>query len=121
MTRPRVAITMGDAAGIGPEITVKSLADPRVMEWCVPLVIGDARVLECAMDATGARLAIRRLGAAADAGGTLGTMDVLDDAAIDMAAHRWGEIDPRYGEAAVRWTKQAGQLALAGEIDAMVS
>src|SRR5262245_3987020 len=121
MTRPRVAITMGDAAGIGPEITVKSLADPRVMEWCVPLVIGDARVLERAMDATGTRLAIRRLGAAADANGTPGTIDVLDDAAIDMAAHRWGEINPRYGEAAVRWTKQAGQLALTGDIDAMVS
>ena len=121
MTRPRVAITMGDAAGIGPEITVKSLADPRVMEWCVPLVIGDARVLERAMDATGTRLAIRRLGAAADANGAPGTIDVLDDAAIDMAAHRWGEIDPHYGEAAVRWTKQAGQLALTGDIDAMVS
>ena len=40
--------------------------------------------------------------------GTPGTIDVLDDAAIDMATHRWGVIDPRYGEAAVRWTKEAG-------------
>ena len=120
-TRPRVAITMGDAAGIGPEITVKSLADPRVMEWCIPFVIGDARVLERAMDATATHLAIRRLTATGEATGTAGTLDVLDDAAIDMAGHRWGEIDPRYGEAAVRWTRQAGQLALAGEIDAMVS
>ena len=120
-TRPRVAITMGDAAGIGPEITVKSLADARVMEWCIPFVIGDARVLERAMNATGTHLAIRRLTALGEAAGTAGTLDVLDDAAIDMAGHRWGEIDPRYGEAAVRWTRQAGQLALAGEIDAMVS
>ena len=119
--RPRVAITMGDAAGIGPEITVKSLADPRSVEWCVPLVIGDARVLERAMDATGTHLAIRRIAAAGDASGAAGTIDVLDDAAIDMATHRWGEVDPRYGEAAVRWTKEAGRLALAGEIDAMVS
>ena len=44
--RPRVAITMGDAAGIGPEITVKSLADPRAAQWCIPLVLGDGRVLE---------------------------------------------------------------------------
>jgi 4-hydroxythreonine-4-phosphate dehydrogenase len=119
--RPRIAITMGDAAGIGPEITVKSLADPRASEWCVPLVIGDARVLERAMDATGTRLDIRRIGSAADAAGAAGTIDVLDDPAIDMAGHRWGEIDPRYGDAAVRWTKEAGRLALAGEIDAMVS
>ena len=119
--RPRIAITMGDAAGIGPEITVKSLADPRASEWCVPLVIGDARVLERAMDATGTRLSIRRIGGAAAAVGAPGTIDVLDDPAIDMAGHRWGEIDPRYGDAAVRWTKHAGRLAQAGEIDAMVS
>ena len=120
-TRPRIAITMGDAAGIGPEITVKSLADARATEWCVPLVIGDARVLERAMEATGTRLGIRRISAAADAAGTCGTIDVLDDPAIDMAGHRWGEVDARYGDAAVRWTKEAGRLALAGEIDAMVS
>jgi 4-phospho-D-threonate 3-dehydrogenase / 4-phospho-D-erythronate 3-dehydrogenase len=119
--RPRIAITMGDAAGIGPEITVKSLADARATEWCVPFVIGDARVLERAMDATGTRLGIRRIGRAAEAAGSAGTIDVLDDPAIDMAGHRWGEIDPRYGDAAVRWTKEAGRLALAGEIDAMVS
>ena len=56
-----------------------------------------------------------------EATGTAGTIDVLDDAAIDMTTHRWGEIDPRYGDAAVRWTREAGRLALAGEIDAMVS
>ena len=43
--RPRVAITMGDAAGIGPEIIVKTLAAGRVTEVCVPVVLGDARVL----------------------------------------------------------------------------
>jgi 4-hydroxythreonine-4-phosphate dehydrogenase len=119
--RPRIAITMGDAAGIGPEITVKSLADPRATEWCVPLVIGDGRVLERAMEATGTRLGVRRIGNVSDACGEAGTIDVLDDPAIDMAGHRWGEIDPSYGDAAVRWTKQAGQLALDGAIDGMVS
>ena len=112
---------MGDAAGIGPEITVKSLADPRVSEWCVPVVLGDARILEKATGVTGAPLTIRRIGRVAEAAGAAGTIDVLDDPAIDAATHRWGAIDPHYGEAAVRWTKQAGQLALAGDIDAMVS
>src|SRR5690349_4544711 len=120
-TRPRVAITMGDAAGIGPEITVKSLADPRAAGWCIPLVLGDARVLEKAMDAIGVRVPIRRIATPAEASGAPGTIDVIDDAAIDMATHRWGVITPRYGEAAVRWTKRAGELCLAGEIDAMVS
>ena len=119
--RPRIAITMGDAAGIGPEITVKSLADARATEWCIPLVLGDARVLERAMDAVNVRLPIRVIKSAAEAEGTKGVVEVIDYADVDMAAHRWGEINPGYGEAAVHYTKEAGRLALAGEIDAIVS
>ena len=120
-TRPRVAITMGDAAGIGPEITVKSLADPRAAAWCIPLVLGDARVLEKAMDATGVRAPLRRIATPAEAQGTPGTIEIVDYANVDMASHRWGEIDPRLGEAAVRYTKDAGAMCLSGAIDAMVS
>jgi 4-hydroxythreonine-4-phosphate dehydrogenase len=43
---PRVAITMGDAAGIGPEITLKALADESLKEICLPFIIGDAAFLE---------------------------------------------------------------------------
>ncbi len=48
MTRPVVAITMGDAAGVGPEIIMKSLAHADLYERCRPLVIGDAARLEAA-------------------------------------------------------------------------
>ncbi len=44
--RPLLAITMGDAAGIGPEIIVKALARPEVLEMCRPLVIGDVAIME---------------------------------------------------------------------------
>lgn len=112
---------MGDAAGIGPEITVKSLADPRATEWAVPVVLGDARVLERAMKATGVHLPIRTLGAVTEAEGRPGTIELIDYANIDMAAHRWGEINPAFGEAAVRYTKEAGRMAVDGTLDAMVS
>lgn len=42
---PVVGITMGDAAGIGPEITLKAVADAALSEICAPVIIGDARVL----------------------------------------------------------------------------
>lgn len=121
MDRPRIAITMGDAAGIGPEITVKSLAGSDAAGWCIPLVLGDAGVLERAMDATGVRVPIRRLARAADAEGRPGTIELLDYANVDLAAHRWGEINPGFGEAAVHYTREAGRLALAREIDGLVS
>jgi 4-hydroxythreonine-4-phosphate dehydrogenase len=119
--RPRVAITMGDAAGIGPEITVKSLADPVAATWCVPFVLGDANVLEHAKRVVGVAAPVRRIARAEDASGEPGVIEVIDAACIDMATHRWGRINPAFGAAAVRWTKEAGALALAGRIDAMVS
>ena len=119
--RPRVVITMGDAAGIGPEITVKSLADPRVHQWCIPVVLGDARVLEKAMEATGVRLAVRAVATATEAEGTAGRLDVVDYGNIDMGLHRWGTIVPSFGDAAVRYTKDAGGLCVSGAVDAMVS
>jgi len=119
--RPRVAITMGDAAGIGPEIIVKVLAAGRVTDVCVPVVLGDARVLERAMDVARVRLPIRALRSAAEAEGRPGTLDLLDYADVDMAAHRWGEVHPSHGAAAVRYTQEAGRFALAQSIDAIVS
>jgi len=119
--RPRVAITMGDAAGIGSEIIVKTLAAGRVTDLCVPVVLGDARVLERAMDVAGVRVPIRRLGRVAEAEGRPGTLDLLDYADVDMAAHRWGEVHASNGAAAVRYTQEAGRLALAGQVDAIVS
>ena len=119
--RPRVAITMGDAAGIGPEITVKSLADPSVRESCVPIVLGDARVLERAMQATGVTLPIRTITRPAEADGRAGVIELLDYQNVDMAAHRWGVVHAPHGEAAVHYTREAGRFALAQQIDAIVS
>jgi 4-hydroxythreonine-4-phosphate dehydrogenase len=119
--RPRIAITMGDAAGIGPEIIVKSLADPAAWEHGIPLVLGDARVLERAMVATGVRVPLRAIRTPAEAEDRPGTIALMDYRDVDVAGHRWGEINAAYGEAAVRYTREAGRLALAREVDAIVS
>jgi 4-hydroxythreonine-4-phosphate dehydrogenase len=119
--RPRVAITMGDAAGIGPEIIVKSLADPALAAGCVPIVLGDVRILERAMAATGVRVPLRPLARPGEAEGRASTIEIIDYHDADLAGHRWGEVNPAHGSAAVRYTREAGRLALAGEIDAMVS
>lgn len=46
MTLPRIAVTMGDPAGVGPELCLRLLADERVRAFCTPIVFGDAGVLE---------------------------------------------------------------------------
>jgi 4-hydroxythreonine-4-phosphate dehydrogenase len=55
MERPILAITLGDPAGIGPEITLKALAHPDVYARCRPLVIGDAWILNSAKAVPGIR------------------------------------------------------------------
>ena len=43
--RPRVAVTMGDPAGIGPEVVLKAVAESEVLEACAPVIVGDAQLL----------------------------------------------------------------------------
>ena len=56
--KPRIAITMGDPAGIGPEIVVKACAEREMLDWCRPVVYGDAAVLRRAAAIVGTRAEI---------------------------------------------------------------
>ena len=49
MEQKRIAITMGDPAGIGPEVVVKALANKEIYEKCIPVVIGDYEALQDAI------------------------------------------------------------------------
>ena len=61
MHRPIIAITMGDAAGVGPEIVVKTLARPDALAVFSALIIGDARRLAKAATIAGVRVEVRRV------------------------------------------------------------
>ncbi len=118
MGRPVVGITMGDAAGIGPEIIMKALADPAVYKWCNPLVIGDAKMLERAGRVVNSESGVRRVSGAADASFEPGTVDCLD---LDLLPPDlpYGEVSAHAGDAAYRYIEKAVELALRGEIDAI--
>ena len=121
MTRPTVAITMGDAAGIGPEITVKALADPRVRTWCEPLVLGDRGVLEDAARQAGVAFRFAPVQGPGTGRREDGTVALLDYANVDRARLQMGVLDPALGAAAVHYTREAARLALANALDAVVS
>lgn len=121
MRKPTIAITMGDAAGIGPEIVVKSLADPRVREWCEPIVLGDARVLQAAVATAGVPLRVETVERPGGGRGGAGTLPVIDYGNVDPATVRIGVVEPALGAAAVHYTRQAARLALAGDVDGIVS
>ena len=60
--KPIIGITMGDAAGVGPEIIVRALQSDEVIQQSVPLVIGDQKMLERAADILGANLTFKTVG-----------------------------------------------------------
>jgi 4-hydroxythreonine-4-phosphate dehydrogenase len=120
MRKPRIAITMGDAAGIGPEIVVKSLAEERVRDWCEPVVLGDLGVLRAAAERVRVPLRLAAV-EAPGAGGGPGSVGVVDYRNVDAARLRLGVVEPALGAAAVHYTREAARFALAGQIDGIVS
>ena len=118
MNRPRIGITMGDPAGVGPEVIVKALAHAEVYARSRPIVIGDAKRLERAVQLTRTRLAIRTVAQPQAARYEPGTADCIDLALVpeDLA---FGVLSPLAGEAAYRYVERAVTLALAGSIDAI--
>ncbi len=120
--KPILAMTMGDPSGIGPEVVLKALAHPDVYDRCNPLVIGDRRILERAMSALDiAPLQIGDAGGPATAVFQPGTVTLVDLANADPAACPFGEISAVSGKAAVEYVFAACDMAMAGEVDAIVT
>jgi len=118
--RPIIAMTMGDAAGVGPEVIMKSLALTELYRECRPLVIGDAERLRDAGKITGSHLKVNGfdvegLGKASYLPGTVDCVD-LKLIPTDLP---WGKISAVAGDAAFRYMEVAAQLAMSGKVDAI--
>jgi 4-hydroxythreonine-4-phosphate dehydrogenase len=122
--RPKIGLTMGDAAGIGPEIIIKALVHKSVYSMCQPIVIGSPAILQDACqfispDAPPLKFNIIKTPMQASA--THGTIDVLDISSISPEEICRGTIDVRAGAAAVKAIEVATQLAMRGELDAITT
>jgi 4-hydroxythreonine-4-phosphate dehydrogenase len=118
MQRPIIAITMGDAAGVGPEIIMKSLGHAELYRSCRPLVIGDAGRLREAASLVGSTLQVRVVDGPAGAAFGFGCVDCVDFALIPPGLP-FGRLSSLCGHAAYCYIERAVRLAQAGEIDAI--
>ena len=119
--RPLLAITMGDPAGIGPEICVKALADKRVFESSIPVVIGDRIAIEDAVRFTGSTLKVKTLHSLEEAEGIPGTLELLDMNLLQKEDYQYGQVNAGCGEAAFRYIEYGINSALAGTAAAVVT
>ncbi|HEX9879655.1 MAG TPA: 4-hydroxythreonine-4-phosphate dehydrogenase PdxA [Candidatus Binatia bacterium] len=130
MAKPIVAVTLGDPAGVGPEVVLKALSRPQVHRACRPLVLGDLGVLERTR-ARQLRKAGRGKGGRGprfipwEAGQSLpkgsGAVPVLSLTRLSAAASLPGRPTPACGEAAYRYITTAVNLITAGIADAMAT
>ena len=116
--KPIIGITMGDAAGIGPEIIVKSLTDKDIYDRCQPVVIGDAKMLERVKPIVEADVEIHVINSVSEAKNKLGVIDVidLDLLPIDLP---FGQVSGEAGNAAYQYIAKAVALAKEKQINAI--
>lgn len=117
-TKPIIGITMGDAAGVGPEIILKSFEHDVLHETSRSFVIGDASILERAKGFTNSSKAIHRIEHPSQAKFEKDAIDCLD---LNLLTDQLpiGEVSAEAGNAAFQYLAKAISLANDGEIDAI--
>lgn len=118
--RPKIAIVMGDATGIGPELVAKSLVRQETRSQCLPAVIGDARVMAEALKITSLSLKIVPRKSWREVTGEQGLLEIFDLQNLDPKDYKMGEVNARAGKACLEYLELATSQVLAGEAEAVV-
>ncbi len=119
--KPLIAITMGDPAGIGPEIIAKVFDTGEILSLCRPVIIGHTGVMKKIVEDLHLSVSIRSLKNIAEADPSPGKADVLTAGMVDLASHAWGRPTAASGKAVVEYIKLATTLALERRVDAIVT
>ena len=118
--RPLIAVTMGDPAGVGPEIVAAAVGQGDMYEVSRPLVIGDRASLERAARSMGVTAAINVVAHPSEGRYDQDTIDLLDLANVP-ADLPMGRVQGAAGRAAFEYIERATQLALAGDVEAIAT
>ncbi|MEX2784105.1 4-hydroxythreonine-4-phosphate dehydrogenase PdxA [Streptococcus sp. H49] len=117
-----IGITLGDPAGIGPEISLKAFGKAELYERCCPLLVGDKSVLDYYLEKhPELDLKVHVVNDPKDGIYQLGTVDLIDLDKIDMSEFKIGHVSASGGDAAFCYVKKVIELALAKAVDATVT
>lgn len=121
MKKPIIGISMGDPAGIGPEICVKAVSDAEVLKTCHPVIIGDAAAIQKAIHLTEIDkkiLAIEKISEVNFGGDQIHVFDLKN---VNVDELEYGKVSANAGNAAFEAIKKVIELAMDGHIDATVT
>lgn len=116
-----LAVTMGDPAGIGPEIAARAFHDPSVYGKCDPVLVGNVPCMEKALKLTGLALRINAIEKISEAVFQRGTIDLIHVPADHADQIRYGEISATAGDLAFKAVRKAIELAMCGEVHGTVT
>ena len=117
--RPVTAITMGDPAGIGPEIVVGAMLNKGLHECCKPFVIGSIAIMERAAKVLGKELKYNKIDDPNQAKYEYGTIDIMETGDYDTDFIKWGKVQKLAGQMAIDWIMKSIELGMAKKIDAV--
>ncbi|MEQ6360458.1 4-hydroxythreonine-4-phosphate dehydrogenase PdxA [Thermoanaerobacter thermohydrosulfuricus] len=118
MVKPLIGITMGDAAGVGPEIIMKALSDTQIYEISKPVVIGDVKMLQRAESFLKTGLLIKAIQNVEEAEFKFGVVNCIDLNLLPIDLP-YGRLSEKAGDAAFKYLKKAIELAKDKKIDAI--
>lgn len=123
MPKPLIAITMGDPAGVGPEICLQLLANEAVREFATPVIFGDARLLARCARQTNLPAPKRILSEIewAEKCRAIDEPTVLDLFGFDAEDFTPGIVSAKTGAAGYRYVEKSIEAALAGQVDAVAT
>jgi 4-hydroxythreonine-4-phosphate dehydrogenase len=119
--RPVVAISMGDPAGIGPEVVVKALDVAEIYDFCRPLVIGELSVMQEAVRSCRLRLDISSVPGPTSGSYKRGRIDLFDMKNIRRDSFEYGRVSRDAGRASFEYVTKSIEMALATEVAAIVT
>ncbi|MFH1032359.1 MAG: 4-hydroxythreonine-4-phosphate dehydrogenase PdxA [Chloroflexota bacterium] len=119
--RPLIAITMGDAAGIGPEIIVKALRSRQIYKVCRPMVIGESNTISSVLKLLDSQLKLHPLEKPDEVLGNFGTIDLLGLHNLQPKEGTIGKVCKACGRAAMEFIAKAAELAMNKEVQAIVT
>ena len=121
MKKPLIAVPLGDPAGIGPEIVVRSIADKELFQITDCIVIGDRKVVENAIRITGENVTLNIVADPAEGDYREGVLNLIDLDNIDMDRFEFGKVSAMCGKAAFGYIEKSIQLTMAGKADAVAT
>lgn len=121
MSEPTIGVTIGDPAGIGPEISIKAVLNNEVLDICKSVLIGDLEILEKISRRLRLDVTFRKLDSPRDASGKGGIVEVIDLHNVDVENIKLGVASAMGGKASIEYIKKAVEFALKREIDAIAT